>query len=190
VVVDYTLYRNDGTDGSALIEITSYDFATTGFTVDLDIDAESMTAGKFFQFTYEATNIIGTSVKSPVVTLPVADVPDKPDAPTFVASTKTSLHVEWAEVAVTQGTAGLITGYYLYMDNGFNEDFVLIMSGAGVPQVLEFNKTQLTTGLPYQFYVGAENYLSIPQYSDISSFYACVAPSDIPVPTNGEVTRD
>ena len=50
-------------------------------------------------------------------------MPSQPMAVTVVESTKTSLAVAWRTTPPTQGLAGTITGYCLYMDNGFNEDF-------------------------------------------------------------------
>ena len=41
----------------------------------IDIAAEGMTAGRYYQFSYQAQNLIGVSEPSPVVTVPVADYP-------------------------------------------------------------------------------------------------------------------
>jgi len=99
---------------------------------------EAMTAGRFYQFIYKATNLIGDSLLSEVVSIPVADVPSKSSAPILVGHTQTSITVEWEVTPDTQGEAGKITGYYLYMDNGFNEDFKIVFNGAGLPESRQF----------------------------------------------------
>jgi hypothetical protein len=48
---------------------------------------EVMTAGRFYQFIYKATNLIGDSLLSEVVSIPVADVPSKSSAPILVGHT-------------------------------------------------------------------------------------------------------
>jgi len=117
-VTDYTLFRNEGTVGSAWKQITSYTYLTDSFAKTLTLSSETMVAGRFYQFVSTATNVVGISDYSPVFTQPIADVPSKPTAPAFTSSTKTSLTVTWAAVANTQPTAGQLTGYFLYRDNG------------------------------------------------------------------------
>ncbi len=53
--------------------------------------------------------------------------------------------------------AGAITGYYAYMDDGLNGQFDMIHNGGKLPSTVSTSKTNLTTGLPYRFYVVAEN---------------------------------
>jgi hypothetical protein len=61
--------------------------------------------------------------------------------------------VEWAEASNQQGAAGKISGYYLYIDNGFHENFQVVWNGEGTPDVRSHTSVGLTTGRPYQFKV-------------------------------------
>jgi len=78
IVTSYKLFRNNGLDGTATIECTSYDFSNQGFIATVNTASESMTAGLFYQFSYKALNQIGASLLSPVLLVPVADIPVAP----------------------------------------------------------------------------------------------------------------
>ncbi len=47
----------------------------------------------------------------------------------------------------------------------------------------------LTTGLPYRFYVVAENIIGKSVASDFTTIYACTAPKGLDRPTRGVITR-
>ncbi len=61
-MASYKLFRNDGADGTALTEISSFDFGQQGFIATINTATESITAGLFYQFSYKAVNSIGSSV--------------------------------------------------------------------------------------------------------------------------------
>jgi len=48
VVTKYELWRNQGFDGSSLVEVIGYSYLTNGFLVTLNAATESMTAGSFY----------------------------------------------------------------------------------------------------------------------------------------------
>ena len=48
VVTGYTLYRNEGSDGSSLVVVTSYVFESNGFSVTLVLGDEGMIPGRFY----------------------------------------------------------------------------------------------------------------------------------------------
>ena len=124
-----------------------------------------------------------------MVVVGVADLPSQPSAPTRSTGTsKSSITVLWSSVSDTQSTAGTITGYYLYMDDGNNGDFSVVYNGAGLPSTLTSTITGLTTGLPYRFYVTAVNYIGESVASSYSTFYSCIAPSGFTAPYKGTVT--
>jgi hypothetical protein len=75
VVTDYTLYRNEGDDDSNWVEIAGFDYLTNGYVATIDVVSESMTSGLFYQFVYKATNLIGDSELTDVLSVPVADTP-------------------------------------------------------------------------------------------------------------------
>ena len=112
-----------------------------------------MTAGRFYSFTYKATNGHGDSPLANILTVPVADIPLAPAAPSLVLHSQNYITVEWAETSDQQGAAGKISGYYLYMDNGFHENFQVVWNGEGTPDVRSHTSVGLTAGRPYQFKV-------------------------------------
>lgn len=74
------------------------------------------------------------------------------------------------------------------MDDGLNGDFTLVRNGKNYPTVLTHTASGLTTGLPYRFYVVAENYIGLSLTSSITTIYACKAPSGLDKPTQGTTT--
>jgi len=82
-----------------------------------------MTAGQLYSFSYLSHNLKGDSELRKIITVTVADVPAQAGQPVMVSHSKTQIEVEWPDVADEQGMAGMISGYYLWMDNGFNENF-------------------------------------------------------------------
>ena len=148
-----------------------------------------MTPGKYYSFSYKATNVIGDSTLSPLLSIPVADQPSKPTAVALLDHSYSTISVSWSKSANTQGTLGVITGYHLYMDNGYHEDFALVFNGEGLPDVRSFVAAGLVSGRPYRFYVQALNYAGISEASDITTIYACADPGQISAPKlNGQVT--
>lgn len=76
VVTDYTIYRNNGNqDSSSWTALTSYTYMTDGYVATIDTTTDSLTPGKFYFFVYKATNMIGDSILSKVLSVPVADQP-------------------------------------------------------------------------------------------------------------------
>ena len=186
-VTGYELYRNDGDGGTDFFEVASYDYPTLGFQATLVLAAESMTAGRSYQFQFRASNVMGHSEFSAVATFPVADPPAKPAAaPWRISSTKLHIAVAWDRAADTQAPAGTITGHYLYMDDGAGGDFSLVFSGAGFPDLTQYSVTgaAISTGDLYRFYLVSENHVGLSAAaSDISAFRACEAPTGLAPPT-------
>lgn len=177
IVTDYTLHRNDGAEGSTLVPIASYSYASHGFQHTVALASEGMTAGLYYQFVYRAVNVQGVSTDSAVVTFPIADAPSQPvSGPSLEASTKTSITVSWEKAADTQTPAGTATGHYLYMDDGAQGDFSLVFSGAGYPDLVQYtvDGPLIQTGLPYRFYTVSENHVGLSTAaSPIAEYRAC-----------------
>ena len=178
-------------DSSNLVEIksNSYSYLTNGFLATISLADETMTAGRFYQFSYTAINSIDTSEASHIVTVPAADYPEAPANLVRVASTRNSISVVWDEVADTQLPAGLTTGYSLYIDNGLHGDFILIYDGEGVPTVRHFEAKGLVTGRHYRFYVISTNHVGHSAASSIVSIYACENPSDLSAPEKISISK-
>lgn len=68
-------------------------------------------------------------------------------------SSVTSIAVEWAKVEASDNIP--VSGYHLFMDDGYFGDFELIFVGATFE--LSYTAHDLVSGLPYRFYVQAEN---------------------------------
>jgi hypothetical protein len=93
IVTSYELFSNDGADGTPITKVTSFDFHVQGFVATISTSTENLTPGLFYQFTYTAINLIGASDASPVLLVPVADIPGSPLPPSVMESSKTSLAV-------------------------------------------------------------------------------------------------
>jgi hypothetical protein len=89
VVTDYQLYRNQGNNDYTWTKVDGYVFSSNGYIASVDVATESLTPGKYYSFTYKASNLIGDSALAPVLSVPVADQPAKPQAVTLVAHERT-----------------------------------------------------------------------------------------------------
>ena len=182
VVTSYTIYRNNGQDDQNWTELDGYSFLTDGYIAVISNAVEGIVAGRYYSFVYKATNRVGSSNLSTILTVPVADVPAVATAPQLLDHDQTSITVSWNQVVDTQLPAGIILGYKLYMDNGYNEDYVLIFNGVGFPDITHFKATGLVTGQYYRFYVQAENVVGVGSPSPPTYIYACADPSGIEPP--------
>lgn len=63
-----------------------------------------------------------------------------------------------------------------------NGNFNLKYNGATNAQIRTYSATSLTTGLPYRFYLIAENYVGQSAQSPYATLYACIAPSGLSPP--------
>jgi hypothetical protein len=88
--------------------------------------------------------------------------------------------VTWNEVIPTDGVA--ITGYKLYMDDGYSGNFFVVYDGSGYPFTTSYTAVNLTTGLPYRFYVVASNINGDSIGSNTAIIYSCLIPSGLNTP--------
>ncbi len=65
----------------------------------------------------------------------------------------------------------------------------MIHNGGKLPSIVSVTKAGLTTGLPYRFYVIAENFIGQSIPSNIATVYSCTAPRNLPRPTRGTITE-
>lgn len=92
----------------------------------------------------------------------------------------TSITVEWNKVEFLDGVP--VTGYHLFVDDGYNGEFTHIYDGSNLPFDLKFTVVNLITGLPYKFKVKSENINGLSTDSDVTTIFACLKPSRIPAP--------
>jgi len=100
-------------------------------------------------------------------------------------SSVTSIAVEWSKVSASDNIP--VTGYYLFMDDGYYGDFDLMFVGG--PFGLSYTAQGLVSGLPYRFYVQAENQNGLGPESDITTIYSCLVPSVTQAPTKVDTTQ-
>ncbi len=76
--------------------------------------------------------------------------------------------------------------YLVYMDDGSHGNFQVVHQG--IESILTTTVTGLTSGIPYRFYVVAQNYVGTSIASSIATMYACDAPTGMPTPLRGVVS--
>jgi len=82
-----------------------------------------------------------------------------------------------------------VTGYHLFMDDGYNGDFTIVYNGTDKPFTAQYTAVGLTIGLPYRFKVQSENINGLSQFSEVAEIYACLKPFRLPAPTKVATTR-
>ena len=103
----------------------------------------------------------------------------------YELSGSSSIFVSWVRNTDDAEPGGLITGYSLYMDDGYGGAFTEILNTVGTsPLISEYLTTGLTLSLTYRFKVVAYNYNPEPgAASDFASLQVCQKPSDWAAPT-------
>ena len=135
------------------------------------------------------SNVFGDSPQSQEIRVALSSLPAAPNAPYKVEtlSSVTSIAVKWDLVGDTDGTP--VTGYHLYMDDGYNGVFTKIFEGTNQPFTQTYTAVNLETGLPYRFKVISQNINGLSVDSAISTYYACLKPSAAPAPTKVSTTE-
>ena len=131
---------------SSFTNMASYDGISPAYAASTASDG--LQPGKTYRFKSRAKNVIGYSPFSVEAYIAFGDVPNKPDAPTRVTSSLTSITVEWTPPATSELAT---SGYILNMDDGQRTDLEPIYLGLNQQDILSFAAGGLTTGLPYRF---------------------------------------
>lgn len=150
----------------------------------------ALVRGRQYRLRTVATNIVNGieshSEPSEELRIALGRLPGQPSAPLKVeaASSMSSLMMAWTQPVEGDIDEIEITGYSLYMDDGYHGEFSAIYDGRGYPEAYQFLATNLTTGLPYRFAVTAHNLNgeSTRSASLVSTVYACLLPSELPAP--------
>lgn len=75
------------------------------------------------------------------------------------------------------------------MDDGFNGPYSVIYDGSKFPNTHEFTAQNITTGLPYRFYVVAVNINGDSVMGDSFQIYACLKPKNVLPPYKVGTTK-
>lgn len=154
-VLGYMLYQTNVTtggtfliyDGSSIPTVTSY--TITG-----------LTPGNLYQYSVKGINRIGVGALSPAsVSILASDVPGKPNAPYYLASTSTTITLGWIDTGVNGGS--LISQYNIYSDTGvLTSAFTMIASTPTLTYIVDkalITAITMNTGTLYRFYITAVN---------------------------------
>ena len=129
----YHLYINEGTNGSPMHEIATYDGLSAAYTIlagDL-VDTHTIRLGNMYTLKYVAENSVGLSQDSSLLYVSLARKPNKPAPPTFDSkrSTRTQIVLQWTEGVSVDIP---VTGYRIYSDKGLPGNQFLIYDGDGI----------------------------------------------------------
>jgi hypothetical protein len=162
------------------------------FTTVVGADEEQMTLattyvaspvveGRYYTFKCRVKNSIGWSAWSADSLIVAAITPGKPDAPTLVAATATSIQLLFFVPATSGGTP--LTQYELYRNDGndANEATIQVTSytSNSLTHTLTTTTDSLVTGTIYSFRFRAVNAIGNSEYSDTVR-YAVVDPPAAP----------
>ena len=173
------LWTDTGDDfTSDFTQVANYDGISSSYSATQVNDG--LEPGKTYRFKTRAKNLIGYSQYSVEAYIAFGNVPNKPDSPIRLASTTTSITVEWTQPSSNELTT---SGYILNMDDGQRTDLLPIYIGLNKPDVLSFAAGGLTTGLPYRFSVQAVNENGYSEESEIVVYYSCQVPIGLATPT-------
>jgi hypothetical protein len=139
-------------DGGFSVE--KYTLYVAGTPTDLEADLNpslnylrltGLVLGRSYKLQVSATNEIGESQLSVARTLLFANVPTKPASLTLTASIDpTVLLAEWASPSSENGDA--VSGYQVYVDDGFGGPFTLVYNGQNFPSTYQFSIQGLVCG--------------------------------------------
>jgi hypothetical protein len=147
--------------------------------VVLNGTASGLSVGEIYRFRVQAVNEFGDSDFSENIRASLGSVPNKPYTPYKIEdkSSKTSIAVKWEEN--DDKVTSKLTGYKLFMDDGFNGPYTLILDGTNFPNTHEYTAQNLITGLPYRFRVVAVNINGDSIFGDNFQIYACLKPRNV-----------
>lgn len=163
----FKVYRESCTDSTAspslLATLNANQFSHTDSTVN---------GGECYQFFVKAYNALGgDGAQSSYLKLTPITVPTGMTAPTEVASTQTTISVQWA--APTSDGDDSVQYYTLLMKASYETTYSEIYSGLS----RSYKATLLTTGFTYQFKVKAINSAGS---SDLSSASSAILAAETP----------
>lgn len=179
-ILGFKLYRYNKAAGSSSVVYDGSRSSVVTWYID-----QGLQPGVTYGYKVVAINRVGTSSKSPEVTVAPGEAPGKPPSPSLLASSATSITLAFKPVAETGGLP--IVRYHLYRDQGsLTSSFTEIASYGGSDMtfvVTQANEASMATGTAYRFRFTAENTLAEGPPSDIVSFALGALPSKPSAPT-------
>lgn len=122
----------------------------------------SLVPGKHYQVRIKTTNVVGDSAWTSYISTYPGINPTRPGQLTFASATRNTLSLTWSALT-GEDTGGTLTNpitianYHLYMDNGYNGQFNLVVSTTSTSYTVE----NIIPGLKYRFKLQAENAISL-----------------------------
>jgi hypothetical protein len=150
-ITTYQIWWDNGQGGlpASFVQKISSTGVVTLVTISSGIVTDTV-----YQIAIKASNLIGDSSLSSVISIRAAQAPDAPAAPSKVTSTTNSITVQWTSPGFNGGN--VITHYSLYIDNGAGGAFSLLVTTADA-STTSYLASGLTMGQTYRFKVSAWN---------------------------------
>jgi hypothetical protein len=120
-ITHYVLEVDEGATDSDFSEVTSYLQTSFTMTHTLTYATDQITTGLIYTFRFKAVNEKGSSEYSEQVSIAANEPPEQSATSVvdYTQSTRNSIFVSWDLNEDAIGEGGLITGYKLYMDDGY-----------------------------------------------------------------------
>jgi hypothetical protein len=160
-VTRYELWMDQGSEDSEYSQVSSYVATSLTMTHSVQWPTDSIVTGQVYSFKFLAENSKGVSEFSEIVSIAAIDPPAQASTPVidYELSSSTSIFVSWQRNTDGEAPGGLITGYSLFMDDGYGGKFTEILNTVGTsPLISEHLATDLSQSLTYKFKVVAYNY--------------------------------
>jgi hypothetical protein len=193
-ITDYILEIDQGVSSASLVsadvstftEIVAYDYATHGFTYNVDGAALGLSTGYLYRFRWRAVNFMGNSPYSDTIRIGLGALPSAPSTgPSRLADTndgvtvrnsRTSIGLEWPEVT---GGALPVVEYVLYINDGYTAEDWEVYRGP-----LTYSKVEgLIPGAQYTFTASAVDFNGEGAISTSVTLSSCVVPSGVLPPS-------
>ena len=152
---------DQGSEDSEYSQVSSYVATSLTMTHSVQWPTDSIVTGQVYSFKFLAENSKGVSEFSEIVSIAAIDPPAQASTPVidYELSSSTSIFVSWQRNTDGEAPGGLITGYSLFMDDGYGGRFTEILNTVGTsPLISEHLATDLSQSLTYRFKVVAYNY--------------------------------
>lgn len=102
-------------------------------THTLTYAVDGIITGKVYTFRFKAVNEKGSSAFSEYISIAASKPPQKSSTPqvNYQLSTRKTIFISWALNDDGLGIGGMITGYKLYMDDGYGGELKEVLNTVG-----------------------------------------------------------